>query len=227
MVKRTMNGKRLLILAAFAAFASFAMPAAFAGTTSNQSNITVKWNTLAVGSLVINTNYSATGAQQLTAPTILTNVNGGLGTCSAAGVGSEAAQTVNFGNVTADGTHFTNCQYKNGFNATVITSDPAGYTVGYAALTFPAGYGLCAIHNGTWANGGAVVPSAAATATSITAAPACSTGDRMDTTGTANAFTAAASTTGTNLGADVNLVIPNSASIVNETLSEQFTLTLN
>src|ERR1700679_2817405 len=97
MVKRTMNGKRLLILAAFAAFASFAMPAAFAGTTSNQVNITVKWNTLAVGTLVINTNYSATGAQQLTAPSILTNVNSGVGTCSLTGIGSEAAQTVNFG----------------------------------------------------------------------------------------------------------------------------------
>jgi hypothetical protein len=227
MVKRTMNGKRLLILAAFAAFASFAMPAAFAGTTSNQSNITVKWNTLAVGSLAIATNYNATGVQQVTAPTILQTTNGGVGTCSTNGVGSEAAQTVNFGNVTADGTHFTNCQYKNAFNAVVITSDPAGYTVGYAATTFPAGYGLCAIHNGAWANNGVVIQSAAATATSITAAPACSTGDRMDTTGTANAFTAAASTVGTNLGGDIDLVIPNSATIVNESLFEQFTLTLN
>lgn len=223
-----MNGKRLLILAAFAAFASFAMPAAFAATTSNQVNITVKWNTLAVGTLVINTNYSGTGAQQLTAPTILTNVNGGVGTCSAAGNGSEVAQTVNFGNVTADGTHFTNCQYKNGFIATITTSDPNGYTLGFVATAaIPAGYGLCAIHNGTWANNMAVTPSVAATATSITAAPACSAGDRMDSTGSPAAFTTAASTAGTNLGADVNLVVPNNASIVAGNVTEQFTLTLN
>jgi hypothetical protein len=228
MVKRTMNGKRLLILAAFAAFASFAMPAAFAGTTSNQVNITVKWNTLAVGTLVINTNYSATGAQQLTAPAILTNTNTGVGTCTATGNGSEVAQTVNFGSVTADGTHFTDCQYKNGFIATITTSDPNGYVLGYAATAaIPAGYGLCAIHNGAWANNMAVTQSAAVAATSIVAAPACSTGDRMDATGTASAFSTAASTAGTNLGADVSLVIPNNASIVTASVIEQFTLTLN
>ena len=226
MVKRTMNGKRLLILAAFAAVASFAMPATAA--ISNQVNITVKWNTLAVGSLVINTNYSGTGAQQLTAPTILQNLNGGTtGSCTATGVGSEAAQTVNFGNVTADGTKFTNCQYKNGFIATIITSDPAGYTLGYAATAgFPAGYGLCAIHNGAWANNMAVTQSAAVAATSIVAAPACSAGDRMDPVGTPSAFTVAAPTAGTNLGADVDLVIPNNATITNASVTEQFTLTL-
>jgi len=229
MVKRTMNGKRLLILAAFAAFASFAMPAAFAGTTSNQTNITVKWNTLAVGSLQIFTDYLATGLQGNTVPSILQGQNGGGGTCSTSGLGvGETTGQINFGNVTADGTHFTNCQYKNGFNAVVITSDPAGWTLGYNATAgFPAGYGLCAIHNGTWANNGLPTQSAAASATAITAAPACSSGDRMDTTGTANAFTAAASTTGTNLGADVDLVIPNSATITNAVVTEQFTLTLN
>jgi hypothetical protein len=229
MVKRTMNGKRLLILAAFAAFASFAMPAAFAGTTSNQVNITVKWNTLAVGTLVLTTNYSAAGAQGLGAPAILTGLNGGAGTCSPTGAGSEVAATVNFFNVSADGTHFTDCQYKNGFNAAITTSDPNGYTLGYVATAaIPAGYGLCAQHNGAWANLGAVTQSAAVAATSIVAAPACSSGDRMDVTGSPAAFTSvAASPTATNLGADVELVIPNNASIVTGNVTEQFTLTLN
>ncbi len=223
-----MNGRRFLIVAIFAVAATVTMPAAFAGVTSNQVNITIKWNTQAVGSLVLATNYSATGAQQLTAPTILQNQNGGGGTCTANGVGSEAAGTANFGNVSADGVKFTNCQYKNGFVATITTSDPGGYILGYAATAgFPAGYGLCAIHNGAWVNDMAVTQSAAAAATSITAAPACSTGDRMDGTGTANAFTSAAATNGTNLGADINLVIPNNATIVNASVTEQFTLTLN
>ena len=223
-----MNARRLLILATFAVAASATMPAAFAGVTSNQVNITVKWNTQAVCSLIVNTNYSAAGAQQLTAPAILTNNNGGIGTCTATGVGSEAAATANFGNVSADGTKFTNCQYKNGFVATITTSDPAGYTLGYAATAgFPAGYGLCAIHNGAWANNMAVTQSVAAAATSIVAAPACSTGDRMDPVGTANAFTSAAATVNTNLGADINLVIPNNAATGAQSVTEQFTLTLN
>jgi len=228
MVKRTMNGKRLLILAAFAAFASFAMPAAFAGVISNTVPVTIKWNTQAVGTLVINTNYSAAGAQGVGAPTILTNNNSGVGTCTAAGAGSEAAQTVNFGNVSADGVKFTDCQYKNGFNAIITTSDPNGYTLGYtASAALPAGYGLCALHNGTWANNAAVVQSAAVAATSIVAAPACSSGDRMDSTGTPNAFTSVAATVGTNLGADVSLVIPNNASLGAQSVTENFVLTLN
>ena len=125
MVKRTMNGKRLLILAAFAAFASFAMPAAFASSLSNTVPITIKWNTQAVGSMIVNTNYSAAGAQGLGAPTIFTNTNTGAGTCTAAGGGPESAATVNFGNVGADGTKFTDCLYKNSFIATISTSDPA------------------------------------------------------------------------------------------------------
>jgi hypothetical protein len=222
-----MNGKRLFILGIFAFVASAALPA-FAGVTSNQVNITVKWNTQAVGSLVLATNYSATGAQQLTAPAILQNQNGGVGTCTANGVGSEAAGTANFGNVSADNTKFTNCQYKNGFVATIATSDPGGFILGYAATAgFPAGYGLCAIHNGTWATDMPVTQSSAGAATSITAAPACSTGDRMDVTGTATAFNSGSPTNGTNLGADIDLVIPNNASIVNASVTEQFTLTLN
>jgi hypothetical protein len=228
MVKRTMNGKRLLILAAFAAFASFAMPAAFASTVSNQTNITIKWNTQAVGSLVIHTNYNASGAFGGAAAAVLTGTNGGTtGTCTAAPAG-QTDLTVDFTNVTADGVKFTNCQYKNGFNAAIITSDPNGYQLGYAATAaLPAGYGLCAIHNGTWINNMAVTQSAAATATVQTSAT-CTSGDRMDSTGTSNAFTPSPvnSTTGTNLGGDIELVIPANAAVGAATVTEQFTLTL-
>jgi len=236
MVKRTMNGKRLLILAAFAAFASFAMPAAFAAPSiSNQANITVKWNTLAVGSMILATNYSAAGAQGLGAPTILQNQNGGHGTCTANGNGSEVAETVNFGNVTADGLDFTNCQYKNGFIATITTSDPNGYTLGVAATAaLPAGYQICAIPNGVWANNMAVTQSGAAAATSITTAASCpaapsgSGKTNMDNAGNANLFTSATPpTTTTNLGADVDLVIPNNAAIVSASVTDQFTLLVN
>jgi hypothetical protein len=178
--------------------------------------------------MIVNTNYNAAGAQQLTAPTIITNANAGAGTCTAAGAGSEAAATVNFGNVSADGVKFTDCLYKNSFVATITTSDPAGYTLGYtASAALPAGYGLCAQHNGVWANNMAVTQSVAVAAPSIVAAPACSSGDRMDSTGTANAFTSAAATVGTNLGGDIVLVIPNNATIGAQSVTENFTLTVN
>jgi hypothetical protein len=235
MVKRTMNGKRLLILAAFAAFATFAMPAAFgASSISNQTNITVKWNTLAVGSLVMETNYSAAGAQGFGAPAILQNLNGGTaGSCSLTGIGSEAAETVNFGNVTADGVDATNCQYKNAWIAKIITSDPNGYTLGVQALAaLPANYQVCAIPNGTWANNMAVTQSVAAAATSVTAAANCPAAPgagktNMDSTGNQNLFTSAASTAATSLGADADLLIPPNGAIVNESVLEQFTLYVN
>ena len=99
MVKRTMNGKRLLLLGAFAAFASFAVPAAYANTLSNTGTITVKWNTQAIGSLVLHTNYDpATGLNNAAGNVVLTNNNGGVGTCAAAG-GGNVDGTVDFGYV--------------------------------------------------------------------------------------------------------------------------------
>jgi hypothetical protein len=229
MVKRTMNGKRLLILAAFAAFASFAMPAAFATSIANQTNITIKWNTQAVGSMALHTNYNASGAFGGATAAVVQNLNGGTtgGGCTLAPA-AQSDLTVDFSNVTADGTKFTDCQYKNGFNVDIITSDPGGYTFGYqATAAIPAGYGICAQHNGTWAAGGAVVQSVAATAVSIQAAPACASGDRMDSTGTPSAFAPTTATAPTNLGADIELVIPNNASVGAASVTELFTLTLN
>lgn len=229
--ERTMNGKRLLILAAFAALATLVAPAVYAGTVSNTSTITVKWNTQAIGSLVLATNYSATGTQQLTAPTILQNTNSGSGVCPAAGTGSEAAETVNFGTVNSDVTKYTNCQYKNAVIATITSSDPTGYTLGVASTAgWPAsGYQLCGIPNGTWANNMAVTQSTATgSATSITSNTCPASPDfTVGGTGTANAFTATAATSGTNLGADYDLVIDNAAPIGNQAVTVTYTLTLN
>jgi hypothetical protein len=228
--ERDMNGKRLLILAAFAAIATMIAPAVYAaGTISNQSNITVKWNTQAIGSLILATNYSATGAQGLAAPTIYTNANSGGGSCTANGVGSEAAGTVNFGNVSSDVAKYTDCQYKNAAIATITTSDPNGYVLGVASVSgWPAsGYQLCALPNGTWANNMAVTQSTASAATSIVSDTCPASPDfAIGGTGTASAFTSAAATAGTNLGADYNLVINNAAPIANNSVIVQYTLTL-
>jgi hypothetical protein len=234
-----MNGKRLLLLAAFAAFASIAMPAAFAGSVSNQANITVKWNTQAVGSMLLNSNYSAAGAQQLTAPSIIQTQNSGVGTCSTTGAGSEAAATVNFNNVSADTTHWTDCQYRNAAIATVTTSDPNGYTVTTQNVTgaLPANYAICALGNGVannaggtaFVNNGAVFQDASGSATSITSTtcPAVTNGWNAGSTSAQTVFSNASGTTGTNLGADYVLVIGPNAATGAQSFNIQYTLTLN
>jgi hypothetical protein len=238
--ERTMNGKRLLILAAFAVLATIVAPAVYAGTISNQANITVKWNTQAIGSMVLNSNYNATGGQLLTAPGIIQTQNSGGGTCSTNGVGSETADTVNFGNVTADTTKYTDCQYRNAVIATVTTSDPGGYSVTTQNITgaLPSGYALCGLDNASanaaggaaWANNGAVFQDNSGTATSI-ASLTCPTTDgwNVGSTTAQTLLAPTAATTGTNLGADYVLVVGPAATITNQETTGfqiQYTLTL-
>jgi len=150
--------KKLLAIAALASLAIPALPVIAATTVTK--TVVVKWNTQAVATLNVATNYDAAGAQQLTAPAILTTNNGGVGTCTAAGAGSEAAATVNFGNVTPDsGANYTNCLYKNAVNAQVITSSVSWNLAAQVTTgTVPADTILCA-----YPNGGATWPLSAAT----------------------------------------------------------------
>lgn len=222
-----MNGKRLLTLAAFAAIAMTAIPAS---AVVPPQNITVKWNTQAVGSLALATNYSATGAQGLGAPAIALTNNGGSGLCTATGSGSEVASTVNFGSVTPDGVKYTDCMYENGVTAAVVTSDSAGYNLAEKATAgYPTpGFLLCLLPNGTFANNLAVTQSGrAGVAPSIVSTSACPGGDfLMDTTG-ATLLTSAAQTASTNLGGDVELVLAPNATSGAQSVTVTYTLTLN
>jgi hypothetical protein len=143
------NVKKLLSLAAFAAIVGAAsLPA---GAVTQTAPVTVKWNVSVTAALVLNQNYSATGAAQITAPTILPSLNGGTGnSCSANGVGSEAAATVNFGTITPDSglTKNTDCLYKNAVDAQVTTNS-SNWTLGeyVSSASIPAGATLCAYPN--------------------------------------------------------------------------------
>jgi hypothetical protein len=113
--------------------------------------VTVKWNISVTAALALNTNYSATGAQQLTAPAILASLNGGSGNaCPATGNGSEVAATVNFGTITPDSglTKNTDCLYKNAVDAQVTTNS-SNWTLGeyVSSASIPAGATLCAYPN--------------------------------------------------------------------------------
>jgi len=227
-----MNGKRLLILAAFAALATVAMPSAFASTVTN--TITVKWNTQILSSITMVTQYSAAGAQGNAVPTITSNLNGGAGICTAGGGGAEANLTANFGNVTPDSTKFTDCMYPNGVNAAVVSSDANGYNVAEkatAGYVTGSGYLLCLLPNGVYANNLAVTQSArAGVVPSIVSTAVCPGGDfLMDTTGaTILPNTGAGGTTAlTNLGGDIELVLGPNAPSGAITATITYTLTNN
>lgn len=249
MVKRTMNGKRLLLMAAFGALATVVMPSAYAATITN--TITVKWNTQSISTLTVVTNYSNTAGSAVQgngAPTIGSLNNGGTGTCTATGSGAEANQVANFGNVTPDGTtHYTDCLYLNGANAFVASTDSNGYDLAVAGALPPSGaanpYVLCLLSNGgSWANNGVVTVS---TRTGGTAPPLDNGANTCATAGTATVGSsqaankgislvsgslfnfAAVTTGGTNFGGDIELAVPALATSGAQSVTITYTLTLH
>lgn len=224
--------KKLLSLATLAAVVGVtALPAAAANPTGN---VTVKWNIAASGTLSLNTNYSNTGAQQTTAPSILAALNGGAGSCTATGAGSEVAATVNFGSITPDTTVYEGCYYKNAVNAVVTTNDNSWNLQANVSAALPAGYSLCGSGNGfTWgAAGGAAL---AATQSAVATAPApsgtnsCGAGETAITTTAANVITEtnAFPTTPGNVGQDLELIVPPLATKGAQTATLVYTEVLN
>ena len=140
--------KKLMSLAAVAAIAAAtALPA---GAVTQTGSVTVKWNVTVTAALALNTNYSATGAQGLGAPTILKST-GPAGNASEActAAASEVAATVNFNQITPDPALASNtdCLYKNAVDAQVTTNS-TNWTLGeYATAALPAGATLCAYPN--------------------------------------------------------------------------------
>lgn len=207
--------KKLIAIAALASLAIPALPTVAATVTKT---VVVKWNTQAVATLAVATNYDATGAQQLTAPSILQTQNGGNGVCSANGGGSETAADVNFGNVTPDtGSNYTNCLYKNAVNAQVVTSS-TNWNLAEKVTTgsVPADTILCAYPNGgaTWPLSAATLSatqSARAAAPSITslACPGAGVSVAVDSTGAtlANETNAFSSASPANIGQDFDLTL--------------------
>jgi hypothetical protein len=142
------NVKKLLSLAAVAAcVAATALPA---GAVTQTGSVTVKWNVTVTAALALNTNYSATGAQGLGAPTILkSSTPSGQASEACTAAASEVAATVNFNQITPDPALASNtdCLYKNAVDAQVTTNS-SNWTLGeYATAALPAGATLCAYPN--------------------------------------------------------------------------------
>lgn len=228
--------KKLLSLATLAAVVgATALPAAAANPTGN---VTVKWNIAATGTLALNQNYSAAGAAQTTAPTIVSMaaMPGGA-SCTAAGAGSEVAGTVNFGSIAppSSGTANSACQYKNAINAVVTTNDSNGWSITEAlSAALGAGYGLCAIANGfTWGAAAGATMSATQSAATNAIAPSgtntCAAGANALSTTAATAMTNANAfpSTAANVGEDFELLVPPLASFGAGTATVVYTLVLN
>lgn len=227
--------KRIAALALFGALLASVSPAFAANPFGT---VTIKWNTQQLATLTLVTNYSAAGAQGLGAPAIWQNQNTGSGTCTANGAGSEAAQTVNFGNVSPDSAKYTDCLYNNGVLAQYATNDSLGYSLKVQQTTAPANASsvmLCYMGNGAQ-NSAAVVQSARTSnalvpslTTVVSSAASCGGGANTTIFGTQQTIaTAAAATAGTlNAGGDIEFVLaPNAASGADQAVAT-WTLVLN
>lgn len=225
-----MKTKQLLASAAFAGLIIGALPVGAATVTGTA---TVKWNTQAIATLVLNTNYSAAGAQLTSAPSILAHVSGS-GACTATGTGGEVAGTVNFGNVTPDSSTVSDCLYKNAVNAQVVTNSTNWSLTEQSVAAVPAGFELCALAN----NSGGTFPftvaaTLPATQTTRVAAlsnantTACVSGSQINTTpfnlisAESTAFTSGSPA---NLGEDIDLAIGANAPAGAQTVSVTYTL---
>lgn len=215
--------KKYVAIATVAILCGAALPA---GAVTKTGTVTVQWNTAVAATLGLATNYDATGAQQLTAPAILTNANGGSGACTANGAGSEAAATVNFGAITPDFAQTTGCLYKNGVNALVKTNSTS-WNMTEALSSVVTGSTMCAMGNGQTfpfpATG--ALP---ATQTARAAAPATTTCPAGSLALTASAATAITSTTaypgGANIGQDMLLLLGTSSATGAQTVTLTYTV---
>ena len=235
--ERTMNLKKAIVLASIAALALPALPANAATTGS----VTVQWNTQAVGSLTIVTQYDGTtlGTHKTTAETIY-KAGSAASSCTASDTEATSG-TVNFGNVTPDqATTQTNCLELNAIDAQVSTNDTAGWTVSQQVTATPASatyFGLCAYGNGAslpFANSATLAATASTRSAAVTEASvsACS-GQFIPVTPTAavnmnvlntNAFSSASPA---HLGEDLELMIAPNAPKGASSETVTYTLTLN
>ncbi len=229
-----MNARNFAVLATMAALLC---PTFANAATTKTGSVTVKWNSQALATLTLHTDYNSSGVFNTSAGKVDTNANGGTGTCTAADP-TNTDGTVDFGTVSVDPTKYTDCQYENAVNAIVSTSS-SNWTLAEALGANPAaGYELCAYANNgakSFASfNAAALPVAqtqyAGSAVTNTSSAACaSNGQPLNTSG----FTAATNTnqftvgSPANVGQDLELVMANNAASNSTTATLTYTLTAN
>src|SRR5579862_6122875 len=162
-----MKLKNILALATMAGIITAAAPAL--AVTTKTATVTVKWNTSAIASLTLHSDYNASGTFGAAASAIVNNLNTGSGSCTATGQthSDGPPPVVDFGSVSPDFSVFTDCLYENAINA-VINTNSTNWSLGVAATAgYPAsGFALCGLANtaaGTFPVANAAVLSATQT----------------------------------------------------------------
>jgi hypothetical protein len=213
-----MNIKRLAALVTLGALLSTAAPALAVQATGT---VNVEWNYAITATIVMYTQTTASQTHTVPAANdIFVNANGGAGQCNGSAAASKdpgVNLNVNFGNVVADPTDYTNCLEINAIDAYIVTNDSLGanLTVGVTgAPTMPTDYDtagnggslLCLLPDGTWNTTGntAWTASARAAAISMTSTTACSSGTAI-TAASPNVLALTKPTTGSDLNADLQL----------------------
>jgi hypothetical protein len=242
-----MNIKRIAALATLGALISTVGPAIAANPTQN---ITVKWNTQQLATILVTTQASAAQTRNGAGEEVywasnpagsLTSGCAGTVATASAGLDTTGANTVDFGNVSIDTAKVTECLEVNAASVYVVTNDANGYNVGVqASAGTPAAYNttggpaVCTFVNGTDVNNAPYAASArvaAVTEASPTTATPCSAGISVPTAANLTNLLAATgagnSTTGTDLNTDMELVEPANAASGAVIATFTYTLGLN
>jgi hypothetical protein len=249
--ERTMNTKRLAALLALGALLATAAPAM---AVTQTGAVTVEWNYAITATLTMFTQTTASKTHNATptAGVIYWAGNGSTssgcnGTTNTANTGADASAnlTVNFGNVVADATDYTNCLETNAVDAYYVTNDSKGadfsvqVTAGTAAGqendydTATNGSLLCMLGNGfapsTTVTGGPTTwtASARAAAVAMSSTTACSSGEAITTTNQNFYQETASAAAGNDLNTDIQLNMGPSMQSGQATLTVTYTMTTN
>ena len=246
-----MNIKRLAALVTLGALLSTAAPAL--AVTQTQT-VNVEWNYAITGTIALYTQSTASKTGNV-APTandiywgsdpagsVSSGCNGTVATASAGkdgsgGFNTYAADTVDFGNVVADSTDYTNCLEINAIDAYIVTNDSLGANVTVQATAgVPSAYDtatngslLCLLPDGTWSTTGNTTWTASTRSATVpmNSTTACSSGTLVPAASAANILALTKSTTGSDLNADLQLNMGPQMQSGPQTVTLTYTLTTN
>jgi hypothetical protein len=225
--------KRIAALVALSALLATAAPALAVAPTGT---VNVEWNYAITATLNMYTQTTASQTHTTPAATDIYGASDPAGSATAkcnnalvsagsdsfdgnGGNGANAAGTVNFGDVVADSTDYTDCLEVNAIDAYIVTNDSAGgnLTVDITANN-PTNYGaangsyLCIYAANTWSTTGntAWAASSRVAAVANNSNNSCSgtgIGVPLSTSGSASLLALTKSTTGSDINQDLELVL--------------------
>lgn len=175
--------KLLTAAAALASIAAATLPAAAAAPTAT---VKIQWNIASTASIMMEGNYTNTGAGGSDNLTPLVDNNGGTGTCAGGGAGGAGngtqALTLDYGAITPDSAQVTGCIGLNAAEAQINTNDTNGVKIQEALTTPPANAGVSICGIALENNGPTAWAASGVSSSNYTAAKATDTADNTGKT---------------------------------------------